>query len=165
MERISRIQSAIARVSLAAAAVIMATVAAAIFASVFCRLVLKIGLMWVDQYARYMLIWSVFLAANVLIYRNDLMRVDFLDKWWPKKFKIVREAIYTVIFIVMLLILCYWGLRQAIDYIGFQLMGLHIDRFWVYLSIPVGSFLMLVQYLLNLLVLFMKKKEEGGNGS
>ena len=157
MKQIKELQASIAKISLGAAATVLATVALAIFASVFCRFVLGIGLMWVDQYARYMLIWSVFLASNVLIYRNDLMRVDFLDAWWPAKFKRVREVVYTVIFLVMLSLLCYHGLQQAVSYLGVQLMGIRIDKFWVYLSIPVGSFLMLLQYALNLICAFLEK--------
>lgn len=157
MKQIKQLQAWIARASLGAAAAVMATVALAIFASVFCRFVLGVGLMWVDQYARYMLIWSVFLASNVLIYRNDLMRVDFLDSFWPAKFKRAREVLYTAIFLIMLGLLCYHGLQQAVSYIGVQLMGIRIDKFWVYLSIPVGSFLMLVQYALNLLCAFLEK--------
>ena len=159
MDRIKRFQAGVAKASLAASAVVMGTVALAIFASVFCRFVLKIGLMWVDQYARYMLIWAVFLASNVLIYRNDLMRVDFLDSRWPEKFKKVREGFYTIIFIIMLLVLFWQGLQQAIAYIGVQLMGIKVDKFWVYLSIPVGAFLMLLQYVLNLIVMFFEKNE------
>ena len=161
MGTIRKIQGGIAKASLAVAAVIMATVAVAIFTNVFCRFVLQKGLMWVEMYARYMLLWSVFLAANVLIYRNDLMRVDFMDDMWPAKFKKVREIIYTIIFIIMLLILVKFGMDQALDYRGVELMALHVDKFWVYLCIPVGSALMLVQYILNLICDFMKDDKGG----
>ncbi len=158
MKGIRKLQAGVAKASMATAAVIMATVAIAIFANVFCRFVLKIGLMWVDQYARYMLIWAVFLAANVLIYKDELMRVDFLDEIWPDNLKRIREIIYTFIFVVMLCVLVKYGLDQAISYIGVQLMGIRIDKFWVYLSIPVGAALMLFQYLMNLICALFEKK-------
>lgn len=163
VNKIKKIQSLIAKVSLSISAVAMASVGLSIFLSIFCRFVLKIGLMWVDQYARYMLIWSVFLAANVLVYRNTLMRVDFLDASWPDGMKRVREALYTMIFIIMLCLLTYYGLQQAINYLGVELMGIRIDKFWVYLSIPIGSFLMLVQYLLNLIYAFLSGGEREGD--
>ena len=108
-----------------------------------------------------MLIWSTFIAANVLIYRNDLMRVDFLDNFWPEGMKRIREALYNLLFIVMLSILGWFGMEQAVDYIGVSLLGINVDKFWVYLCIPVGAVLMMVQYLLNLLVMFVEKKGVG----
>lgn len=95
----------------------------------------------------------------MLIYRNELMRVDFLDNFWPEKMKSVREAIYNLLFIIMLTILGWQGMIQAVDYIGVSLTGIDIDKFWVYLCVPVGSALMIIQYLLNLVVIFTEKKE------
>ena len=163
MEKIKRVQSAIARVSLAVAAAGLSTIAVSVFLSVLCRYVLKVSAMWVEQYTRYMLIWVVFLAANVLIYKNTLMRVDFADKIWPKAFLRVREGLYTVLFVVILCTLTWQGWLQAQSYWGVPVTGLPVDKFWVYLSVPAGSFLMLVQYLLNLAALFCARKSGGAN--
>lgn len=159
MKKIIKIQEWIAKISLAVSAVMLATVAGSILLSVADRFLFKVGMMWTEQYARYMLIWSTFLSANVLIYRNELMRVDFLDNFWPEKMKSVREAIYNLLFIIMLTILGWQGMIQAVDYIGVSLTGINIDKFWVYLCVPVGSALMMIQYLLNLVVIFTEKKE------
>ena len=101
MEKIKKLQAVIARVSLAAASILLPTVCLAVFTNVCCRYIFKVGLMWVEQYARYAIIWSVFLGSNVLIYTNSLMRVDFLDNYLPEGFKKVREIIYTVLFVVI----------------------------------------------------------------
>lgn len=162
MEKIKKIQAVVARVSLALAAISLSTIAVSVFVSVLCRYVFKTSAMWVEQYTRYMLIWTVFLAGNVLIYKNELMRVDFADSLWPASFLKVREALYTFLFVVILLVLTWQGWVQAKSYWGVAVVGLPIDKFWVYLSVPVGSFLMLVQYLMNLLIVFWKKR--GGEG-
>lgn len=166
VKTIKKIQSGVAKGSLILAAVILGAVSCALFANVLCRYVFEIGMMWVEMFARYGLIWSVFLASNVLIYRNELMRVDFLDSFWPKKFVKIREILYTVIFLAMLIILVWQGWVQAESFIGVAVMGLPIDKFWIYLSIPVGAGLMLFQYLCNLLNNLLYKSdriEEGGN--
>ena len=157
--KIRKFQSGLANISLLIAAIMVASVAAAIFANVVGRFVLHIGLMWVELYARYMLIWSVFVAANVLIQRNELIRVDFLDSMWPKKFLQVREILYTALFLFILAIMVTQGWKQAVNYIGVVAQGLPIDKFWVYLCVPVGAVLMLIQYLANLIVSFIDWKE------
>ena len=161
MRTIRTVKKRIAQVSLAVSAVILASVAVTITLNVLDRFAIKIGLMWAEQYARYALIWSMFLSANVLIYRNDLMRVDFIDGIWPEGFKKVREAVYSLIFIVMLSILVWQGWKQAAAYIGVPLMGIPVDKFWVYLCIPVGAALMMIQYLSNLLLGFFPEEKEG----
>ena len=161
MEKIKKFQAGLAKISLIVSAAILASVALCILLAVADRHILKIGLIWTEQYARYMLIWSTFIAANVLIYRNDLMRVDFLDNFWPEGMKRIREALSNLLFIVMLSILGWFGMEQAVDYIGVSLLGINVDKFWVYLCIPVGAVLMMVQYLLNLLVMFVEKKGAG----
>lgn len=158
MDKIKKFQEGLAKVTLIVSAVMLATVAISILLAVADRHLLKIGLIWTEQYARYTLIWSTFTSANVLIYRNELMRVDFLDSFWPARMKRVREAIYNLIFIIMLTLLGWFGMEQATDYIGVSLLGINVDKFWVYLCVPVGAALMMIQYLLNLFVGFMDKK-------
>ena len=161
MEKIKKIQDVIAKVSLAGAAILLATVCLAIFTNVLCRYIFKVGLMWIEQYARYAIIWSVFLGSNVLIYTNSLMRVDFLDNYLPEGFKKVREIIYTALFVVILSVLCYEGWMQAKEFMGVTLMGLPVDKFYIYLAIPVGAGLMMIQYLLNLFrAIYAKRKGE-----
>ncbi len=162
MENIKKFQELIARCSLALSALGLASVVLSVFASVLCRYVFKISTMWVEQYTRYMTIWMVFLSANVLIYKNALVRVDFLDHIWPKTFMKVRDAAYTVIFVVILFVLFWQGWVQAISYWDVPVTGLPVDKFWIYLSIPVGAFLMLVQYALNLIRMFFGKGENAG---
>lgn len=160
MKTIRKIKKWIAWASLAVSAVMLASVAVTIVLNVIDRFIIKAGLMWAEQYARYVLIWSVFLSANVLIYRNDLMRVDFMDSFWPASFKKVREGIYSLIFVIMLTILVWQGWKQAVAYIGVSLMGIPIDKFWVYLCVPVGAGLMMIQYLTNLLLSFFPEEKE-----
>ena len=58
MEKIKKLQAVIARVSLSAASILLATVCLAVFTNVCCRYIFKVGMMWVEQYARYAIIWK-----------------------------------------------------------------------------------------------------------
>ena len=164
MRTARKLQHIIASCSLWLASILMIAVAAALFINVLDRFIFKIGLMWVEVFARYGLIWSVFLAANVLIYNDDLMRVDFLDNFIPEGLKKIREKVYTVVFLIMLALLVFFGMQQAIAYVNVSVQGLPIDKFWIYLCIPVGALLMLFQYVLNLFIPEDKRKElDGGD--
>ena len=71
----------------------------------------------------------------------------------------MREIIYTVLFVVILSVLCWQGWLQAQEFVGVTLMGLPVDKFCIYLAIPVGAALMMLQYLLNLFCAFHDKKK------
>ena len=51
------------------------------------------------------------------------------------------------------------GLAAAQEFVGVTLMGLPVDKFYIYLAIPVGAALMMLQYLLNLFCAFCDKKK------
>ena len=158
MEKIKKLKKMVADITLSLASILLAAVCFSLFFNVLDRFLFKFGLMWVEMFARYGLIWCVFLSANVLIYNDELMRVDFLDNFLPERFKNARSKFYTVAFIIMLLLLMVFGMQQALAYWGVATLGLPVDKFWVYLCIPVGSALMLFQYVTNLFLLYHEGK-------
>ena len=158
MNTVKKIQKGISVVSLSLASVLLATIAVAVFISVLGRYVFGTNTMWVEQYTRYALIWAVFLTGNVLIQQNELVRVDFLDHLYPKAFIRGRDIFYTILFVGILVVLFWYGWLQAVSYWGVAMSGFPLDKFWIYLSVPIGAALMLIQYFLNLIVLFFEKK-------
>ena len=61
-------------------------------------------------------------------------------------------------FCFLLVVLFWYGWLQAVSYWGVAISGFPLDKFWIYLSVPIGAALMLIQYFLNLIVLFFEKK-------
>ena len=117
------------------------------FIQVFLRVVLNSGVVWAEIYARYSIIWAVMLYANVLIKNDKLTKADFLDDFWPISMKRYRDNVYKVIVIVILLLLTYYGWINSVGGLRAMIPAVKVRYFWIYLSIPVGSILMLFQYL------------------
>ena len=159
METLDRISLWIAKISEAIAALLMGSVAIVLFTQVFMRFVLHKGIIWADQYTRYFTIWAVMLAANALVRDDELIKVDFFDSMWPKAMIKVRERIYQVFFFVLLIVLLYFGTTQALEGRGVRLLGLPFDWFVPYMAIPVGSALMLFQYIVQFIKTFRKEDD------
>jgi len=140
-----KISNLIAIISCKAACVMLAFVAFILFLQVVLRYVFNAALPWPEEASRYCMIWVVLLISNVLIRDSELINVDFFDKLWPAKVIIYRDATYRILLLILLIVLFKEGLIQAIAEKRQTTTAMGISWFWPYLSIPVGTGLMLYQ--------------------
>ncbi len=112
---------------------------------VILRYVFNSGITSADEIAKYSIIWAVCLAGNVLIKEDILIKVDFLDHFWPEAFIKWRDKFYQVIIIILLGFLLKEGWLQAVEGWHSKLTSLNLPWFFPYLAIPVGALLMLYQ--------------------
>jgi TRAP-type C4-dicarboxylate transport system permease small subunit len=107
------------------------------------------ALSWVDEIMRYMNIWLVLLATSIGVKHGSHLRMDyFLNKLVPAKAVKVVRVITELAVIGALLFLVYYGVLRTVDnrYTVIQSMPLSIA--WFYAAIPLGSLLMLLDFLL-----------------
>lgn len=135
----------------------MASMVIVVFSQVVLRFVFNSGIAWGDIYSRFSIIWSVMLYSNVLIKNNALIKVDFLDNLWPKKFINFRDSSYQIILLTILILLIIYGWTNAVHGLKSTIPGVKIKWFWAYLSVPIGALLMLYQYFIVFLLHFSKK--------
>ncbi len=129
-----------------------------IFLQVIFRYVLHNSLTFSEELARYLFVWTVFMGSAVVARDNGHIIVGVLtERLKGKKAKYVKSAAYisTMIFVV---ILFYQGLRMM-KLSSFQHSpALGISMSWVYLAIPVATFVMFCN-LLILIVDVLQAKE------
>ena len=85
-----------------------------LFLQVFTRYVLKVPLYWSEELARIILIWSVFLGANLAFRAGTHMRIDILSRKLPKSFRMVSNMIAktTVTAFSVVLVVHGWDLSR-----------------------------------------------------
>lgn len=142
---LSKISQIMAKISSRAASILLAFVAFILLLQVILRYVFNAALPWPEEASRYVMIWVVMLICNVLIRDRELITVDFFDKLWPAKVIFYRDTAYRLLLLVLLVVLFKEGLIQAIAERRQTTTALGISWFWPYLSIPVGTGLMLFQ--------------------
>lgn len=126
----------------------LVAIAAVMVAQVVARIVFKSGFPWAEELAKYGLIWVVMLTGSVLIRDDDLIKIDFMEEFWPRRLVPYRDFFYRVALIVLLVVLVKEGWLQAVEGQRARITTLNISWFWPYLAIPVGAGLMVVQYIL-----------------
>ncbi|WP_127143975.1 TRAP transporter small permease [Pelagibacterium montanilacus] len=118
------------------------------FSQVFGRYVLGSSIPWGEEIMRYSMIWVMMLGGTAAIYYAEHMAVESLGELFARHRRhLVLTATYVVagLFCVLLI---YFGWPASVSNMGQRAAASGISMFWVYLAIPVGAALMLIQILL-----------------
>lgn len=127
---------------------------------VFLRYVVGRPTPFAEELGRYCLVWVGFLGASLAIKHGSHISVFLFYDHFPK---IIRNfcgliALLSVLsFLVILLVTSIMFIPTQIDQIS---PSLGISLFWAYLSVPVGSILMIIQVIRKIVELRCSLKRE-----
>jgi len=145
MRILEYISDAIAKITIKLSCLFILMMTLILIVQVILRYLFNSGIPSADEIAKYSIIWGVCLAGNVLIKEDILIKVDFLDHYWPAAFVKWRDKVYQVVIIVLLVFLLKEGWLQAVEGWHTKLTSINLPWFFPYLAIPVGALLMLYQ--------------------
>jgi C4-dicarboxylate transporter DctQ subunit len=109
---------------------------------------------WGEEVTRYAGIWSVFLVAGLGIRNGTHLGVDLLTRTFSRK---LRRANFTIVYSLMMgfaLLLLHYGVKIVVENTGQYSAALEWPMAWIYLCVPVGAVLMIVEIIPILLRLF-----------
>ncbi len=117
-----------------------------ILLGVFYRYVLNAPLVWSEELARNLNIWSVFLGATVALYEIDHLRVDILDRSverWPHALRALLSLLLIAAEALFAWSLVLGGWHMTLDRWDVPLTTLPINQGWIYLAAPLSAVIML----------------------
>jgi TRAP-type C4-dicarboxylate transport system permease small subunit len=107
----------------------------------FSRFILNSPLLFTEEVSRYSYVWITFIGLSLATKTGDHIKVDFFMGLLPRAARVVIERIVNTISFLILLYLCYLGLR----FLAFSGMNesaaLKIPLNFVYVSLPLGCLL------------------------
>ena len=127
-----------------ALAVMLVAICAIVFAGVFFRYFLSIGLGWTEEFARYLQIWLTFVGATVAVKRWAHFQLTLVNQWIPA----VAHRFTRAFAIVVVMALAAIMIKNGIDITRVTwnqtspVMGWRIG--YLYLIAPVCGAMMLV---------------------
>ena len=138
---------------------------ASTFAGVVFRYVIRAPLKWSEELARILFVWIVFFGGNVVTRRERHLSLDFLENLFPTTLKHILYVLSSILGLVFLSVVLYVSILMT-EQIGriSNLAVIPISMSYPYMALPVGSLLMIVQIINNLLRYFILQKYPGGNG-
>lgn len=109
------------------------------------RSILGKPLVWADEWARLLFIWAILVGGAAGIKRQGLITVDLLYAHVPGNWKKAMDTLAFVFEALLLILLIYAGLMFTLAFTRDKTPMAGIPVVWLYSSVPVGGFLMLVR--------------------
>lgn len=129
---------------------------AALFVQVFSRFVFQIPITWTEELSRYLMIWIAFIGASLAIRHHQLIRIEAITDFMPRKMQIAVNFIATIFVLVFCAVVFYYGL-DLIKVVRVQTSpALGVPMAVPYFAIPLGAVLMFCNAIVGLLD-FIKK--------
>ncbi|MBT9384409.1 TRAP transporter small permease [Pseudooceanicola sp. CBS1P-1] len=144
VERIAGLLGAVASVL---ARLCLIAIALVLFVQVVLRYGFSSTLPWPEEMSRYLMIWVVMLAGSLLVKDDQLVRVDFFDRFWPERLLLWRNILFRVLLAMLLGVMVWKGYENALFGARRQAVTLGISFYWIYLAVPVGAGLMMFHML------------------
>ena len=106
-----------------------------------------------------MLIWMVLLGSGVATRNRSHLQVDILTASLPEKPQKVLTAIVGLLTVVFLVILIIYGFKSVASNISQTSPAMRVQMGLIYIALPLGGGLMLIENLVRIFSSFRKEKE------
>jgi TRAP-type C4-dicarboxylate transport system permease small subunit len=126
-------------------------------ASVIMRYVVNEPLDWIEEAGMLILVWMTFLGAVLAAAEKKHMGMDLLLTKLNGKMKKIVPAAISIITIISLLFVIYYGVDMTLYNLTLESESLQISYAYFYLAIPVGCLLYAIVELQQLIQLARKK--------
>ena len=137
-------KSLLARVEeiFAASSLLVMTILIAV--QVFSRYVLQYSFEWSEELARYLFIWAVYVGCSYATKQDKHLEVTIFRTIAGGRFAKPVTLLSYVCTTVFCFTCAWWGMEmvQFLMTTGQKTPALEIKMYWVFLSLPVGMFLM-----------------------
>ena len=142
---VRRINLLVQYVVIAQFAVLVTVVAAA----VFWRYVLNDSIVWAEELSRYLFVWISFLGGGLGVGTNIHVGVDSVVELLPARPKLVVQIAAEFLIVAFTVVLIWVGWQFMMFGMRSDALLLPIKMGHVYMAVPAGGFVMLVNVLLN----------------
>jgi C4-dicarboxylate transporter, DctQ subunit len=126
------------------------SVALVLFLNVILRYVFKLGVVWAEEYVRYVMIWMVMAGSGAAVREKKHMSITALiDLTKNRTLHFIINMFVLIVSILFSLFLVYSGVRLTGSMISNNQLSaaLEIPLWWVYISLPIGGLLMLIRFI------------------
>ncbi|HYC46427.1 MAG TPA: TRAP transporter small permease [Burkholderiales bacterium] len=142
---VRRINLLVQYVVIAQFSVLVTVVAAA----VFWRYVLNDSIVWAEELSRYLFVWISFLGGGLGVGTNIHVGVDSIVELLPERPKLVVQIAVELLIVAFTTVLIWVGWQFMMFGMRSDALLLPIKMGHVYMAVPAGGVVMLLNVLLN----------------
>ena len=139
-------------------ALFMSVLVSVVLFGVFNRFIFQFSYSWMDEAARYLMIWSCMLGSAIALRAGAHIGLAIIiSQLGSSKFWLM--LINNILVMVFLSAVAFFGMKLSISQMSRLSPTLQISMFWVLSSVPIGSFIMIIHSLSIVRKLFHKRKK------
>jgi TRAP-type C4-dicarboxylate transport system permease small subunit len=128
-----------------AVALLLAMMFVVIMWEVVARYVLASPAFWTEEFARYVMFYLVLVGSSVAIRQEAHPALRLITDKFSPRLRFLWRLLLDILIVIVLLMILVKGISMAVDeWIG-RTPALRVRFFWVYLALPIGALLMMVQ--------------------
>lgn len=101
-------------------------------------------LSWSVEFAQLLFVWAIFLGANRTLRERKHITVDIFTKFMPEKLRKSVEIFTKVVVLAFLLFLMIYGFQLSAENSIRQINNLPLSYSFITLAVPIGSLLMFI---------------------
>jgi len=109
------------------------------------RYVVQAPLQWTEELARFFMLWTGFMAMNVAMYHRAHLAIDSIIVLMPPRLVKLLGYLGDILIAYFLIILLIKGYSMTTRTI-MQASSMEFSMFWIYMAVPLGAFLTLIQH-------------------
>ena len=133
-----------------------------LFVNVVMRYVFLLPIYWAEELSRYLMVWMIFIGASQTTLYGGHIAVDIVPRLLSKRANAILAIIINLLCILFALVLIYFSFKQVMRVKAAQQISPALEMpMWIaYLSIPLGTALMLIRYLQQIILRLQGKSVE-----
>jgi len=130
------------------AVVFFAAMVTAVLLGIFFRYIVRDPLQWTEELARFLMLWTGFLAMNVAMHHQMHLKIDSLINVLPAWLRNILGYICDILIGLFLFVLTVKGYAMTKNTMMLA-SSMKLSMFWIYMAVPLGAFLTLIQLVLQ----------------
>lgn len=133
-----------------------------LFVNVIMRYVFLLPIYWAEEFSRYLMVWMIFIGASQVTLYGGHIAVDIVPRLLSKRANIILAFCINAFCILFSLVLIYYSYKQMMRVkTAHQISPAMEMPMWIaYLSIPLGTTLMMIRYIQQIILRLQGKGVE-----
>jgi len=133
-----------------------------LFVNVVMRYVFLLPIYWAEELSRYLMVWMIFIGASQVTLQGGHIAVDIVPRLLSKRANVILAFIVNLVCILFSIVLIYFSYKQMMRVKVAQQISpaMEIPMWIAYLAIPLGTLLMLIRYIQQIILRLRGKSVE-----
>lgn len=139
-----------------AAVILMATICVVVFVGVVFRYGFRAPLGWIEEIARYSLVWVTYIGSYLALRRAKHLSIDVFVKAAPSRVRKALDVVSRLVTLPLFIVMVFYGAYYAFRFMDQGTPYLELPLGYVYLILPVIGLLLVLEVCLQIVSIYRR---------